>query len=42
MIMLQDEKGMPRMVLKVDQDGSSAIDFLDEQGNVVRTIGPED
>ena len=41
-IMLQDEKGMPRIVLKVDQDGSSAIDFLDEQGNVVRTIGPED
>jgi hypothetical protein len=40
-VMLQDQTGVPRLMLKVDPDGSSAIDFLDERGNVVRSIGPE-
>lgn len=41
-VMLQDQTGAPRLMLKVDPDGSSAIEFLDSAGKVVRTIGPED
>ncbi|KUO57391.1 MAG: hypothetical protein APF82_10225 [Sphingomonadales bacterium BRH_c42] len=41
-MMLQDATGVPRLMLKVDSDGSSSINFLDGQGNVVRTIGPEE
>lgn len=40
-VMLQDAAGMPRLVLKVAPDGGAAIDFLDNAGKVVRTIGPE-
>lgn len=40
-LMLQDGAGVPRMMLRVDKDGSSSINFLDERGEVVRTIGPE-
>jgi hypothetical protein len=40
-MMLQDATGMPRLMLKVDPDGSSSINFLDAQGKVVRTIGPD-
>lgn len=40
-LMLQDGQGIPRIMLRVEKDGSSAIDFLDEKGAVVRTIGPE-
>lgn len=41
-MMLQDATGVPRLMLKVDSDGSSSINFLDGKGNVVRTIGPEE
>ncbi len=40
-VMLQDQTGVPRLMLKVDPDGTSSIDFLDERGNVLRSIGPE-
>lgn len=40
-VMLQDQTGAPRLRLKVDPDGASAIEFLDSAGKVVRTIGPE-
>lgn len=40
-MMLQDATGLPRLMLRVDADGTSAIDFLDDQGKVVRTIGPD-
>lgn len=40
-MMLQDATGLPRLMLRVDADGTSAIDFLDGQGKVVRTIGPD-
>lgn len=41
MLMLQDGAGIPRIVLRVERDGTSAIDFLDAEGKVVRTVGPE-
>lgn len=41
-VMLQDANGMPRLMLKVDPDGTSAIEFLDEKGKPVKTIGPQD
>ena len=40
-VMLQDAKGMPRLMLKVDPDGAASIEFLDDQGKVARTIGPK-
>lgn len=40
-VMLQDANGMPRLMLKVDPDGTSSIEFLDENGKPVKTIGPE-
>ncbi|WP_435417649.1 hypothetical protein WAB17_12365 [Parerythrobacter aurantius] len=41
-VMLQDGNGTPRLMLKVDPDGTSSIEFLDEQGKAVKTIGPND
>lgn len=41
-VMLQDANGMPRLILKVDPDGTSSIEFLDEKGKPVKTIGPKD
>ena len=41
-VMLQDARGMPRLLLKVDPDGTSSIEFLDDQGKPVKTIGPAD
>lgn len=40
-LMLQDASGIPRMMLRVEKDGTSAIDFLNEKGEVVRSIGPD-
>jgi hypothetical protein len=40
-MMLQDGSGKPRLMIRVATDGSSSIDFLDEQGEVVRSIGPK-
>lgn len=39
-VMLQDATGKPRLMLKVAPDGGAAIDFLDDTGKVVKTIGP--
>lgn len=39
-VMLQDATGKPRLMLKVAPDGGAAIDFLDDKGKVVKTIGP--
>jgi hypothetical protein len=41
-VMLQDSTGVPRLMLQVDPDGSSSINFLDSEGKVVRTIGPDE
>lgn len=41
-VMLQDANGIPRLMLRVDPDGTSSIDFIDEKGEVLRSIGPED
>jgi hypothetical protein len=39
-IMLQDAKGTPRIFLRVKDDGTSSIDFLDQNGKVVRSLTP--
>lgn len=42
-VTLADKKGHIRLVMKVDGKGRPSIQFLDEQGDVVRTIaGPAD
>lgn len=40
-VMLQDQTGVPRLMLRVNPDGASAIDFLDAKGKVIRSIGPD-
>ncbi|KUO49598.1 MAG: hypothetical protein APF78_05095 [Sphingomonadales bacterium BRH_c3] len=40
-VMLQDASGVPRLMLKVDPDGKAAIEFLDAQGKVVRSLKPD-
>ncbi|KTT92676.1 hypothetical protein SB4_18220 [Sphingomonas sanguinis] len=40
-IILQDAKGTPRIFLRVKDDGTSAIDFLDQNGKVVRSLTPD-
>jgi hypothetical protein len=39
-VSLRDEKGRPRLVMKVTPDGSASIDFLDESGKTIRTLTP--
>lgn len=39
-VMLQDASGTPRLSISVQPDGTAAIEFLDDKGKVVRTIGP--
>jgi hypothetical protein len=39
---LSDGRGRTRIRLKVDSLGTAAIEFLDDTGNVTRTIGPRD
>jgi hypothetical protein len=39
-VSLKDDKGRPRLVMKVTPDGSASIDFLDENGKTVRTLTP--
>lgn len=39
-VSLKDEKGRPRLVMKVTPDGRASIDFLDESGKTVRTLTP--
>ena len=40
-LMLQDGQGIPRIMLRVDKDGGSSIDFLNDKGEVVRSVGPD-
>lgn len=37
-LVLRDGRGKKRIVLRVSEDGSSAIQFLDDAGNVTRTV----
>ncbi len=37
-LVLRDGKGKKRLVLRVAEDGNPAIQFLDEAGNVIRTV----
>jgi hypothetical protein len=37
---LKDAKGKDRLMLKVDADGTTAIQFLDETGKVVKSVSP--
>ena len=37
-LVLRDGRGKKRLVLRVSEDGSSAIQFLDDAGNVTRTV----
>jgi hypothetical protein len=39
MLSLKDQRGRARLVASVGPDGNPKIDFLDEQGKVVRSIG---
>jgi hypothetical protein len=39
-IMMQDETGLPRLVLNVSPKGEASIVFLDDKGQPVRTITP--
>jgi hypothetical protein len=38
---LRDGKGRRRLVLKVADDGTASIDFLDAAGKVQRTVRPD-
>ncbi len=39
-VMLGDAKGRPRIALKVTAEGAATIDFMDENGKVVRSLSP--
>lgn len=41
-LMLQDEKGRPRLTFSVTSAGEATISFLDEKGQVTKTIKPDD
>ena len=40
-VLLSDAQGRPRIRMRVAPDGASAIDFLDENGGVVRSLTPQ-
>lgn len=40
-VLLSDAQGRPRIRMRVSPDGASAIDFLDENGGVVRSLTPQ-
>jgi len=40
-LQLKDPQGRTRLLARVDPDGTPKIDFLDEKGKVVRTLGPK-
>jgi hypothetical protein len=40
-IMLQDERGTPRILLKIDRGGTGSINLLVSTGNIIRSIGLE-
>ena len=39
-VALRDGEGRERLVLRVDEGGAARIDFLDERGQVTRTVSP--
>ncbi|PZT87865.1 MAG: hypothetical protein DI637_08790 [Citromicrobium sp.] len=41
-VSLRDSSGTPRLVLRVEADGAARIEFLDEQGQVTRSISGND
>lgn len=41
-IALSDASGKPRLLLRVKPEGGASIEFLDADGNVQRTLAPED
>ena len=41
MVVLKDDKGRTRLRLQVAADGAARIEFLDGDGKVQRTVGPE-
>jgi hypothetical protein len=38
-IQFRDKKGRVRLKMFVDEDGEAKIIFLDEQGNIAKTLG---
>jgi hypothetical protein len=40
-VMLSDAMGRPRLRMRVTPDGAAALDFLDENGQVVRSVTPQ-
>ena len=40
-VLLSDAQGRPRIRMRVAPDGASAIDFLDENGGVIRSLTPQ-
>lgn len=40
-LLLHDAKGRPRMLLKVTPEGEASINFLDENGEVVKSVSPD-
>jgi hypothetical protein len=40
-VQLRDPEGRKRLVMSVDKEGRARIDFLDENGDVVRSLSPE-
>jgi hypothetical protein len=40
-VLLSDAMGRPRIRMRVAPDGTSAIDFLNETGGVIRSLTPQ-
>lgn len=40
-VQLRDPQGRKRLIMRVDKNGKARIDFLDENGDVARTISPD-
>ncbi len=41
-VMLSDAAGRPRLMLQVTAEGEASLQFLDENGKVVRTLAPKE
>ncbi len=41
-IIMNDGKGRPRLLISVEREGEPSIQFIDEDGEAVRRIGPEE
>lgn len=42
LLVLSDIKGRPRLVMQVTAEGEARLDFMDEGGNVVRSLGEKE